>query len=52
MGLIDYVIIGVVVLLLGLIAGYILKTRKKGRKCIGCPQSCDCGSCSGTCGKK
>ena len=52
MGLIDYVIIGAVVLLLGVIAAYILKTRKKGRKCIGCPSNCDCSSCSGACSKK
>lgn len=50
MGLVDYCIIGVVLLLLGLITAYILRSRKMGRKCVGCPHSCDCGSCSGNCG--
>lgn len=45
--LMDYVIIGVVVLILGLAAFYVYKAKKSGKRCIGCPNS---GSCSGNCG--
>lgn len=44
---IDFVIIGIFVLIV-LGAGYaIYRSKKSGRKCIGCPDS---GSCSGNCG--
>ena len=44
---VDYVIIAIVVLILGLSAWFIWKSKKSGKKCIGCPDS---GSCSGNCG--
>ena len=41
----------VVTLLLALILGgaalYLLRAKKKGRKCIGCPYGGQCGECSG-----
>lgn len=47
-------IIAVVVILaiVGLAAYYIIRAKKRGRKCIGCPDSCRCGrsensSCGG-----
>ena len=43
----NVVIILVLALILGLAAGYVYKAKKRGVKCIGCP---DGGSCSGTCG--
>ncbi len=44
---IDFVIIGIFVLIV-LGAGYaIYRSKKSGKKCIGCPDS---GSCSGNCG--
>ena len=56
MGIIDYALIAVVLLILGGAAWYVRKARKKGVKCIGCPDSgsCSgkCGSCSGCCGKE
>lgn len=42
----DFVIIGIIAVLLGLAIGYIVKAKKSGRKCIGCPDS---SSCSGHC---
>ena len=42
MGLIDYAIIAVVVLILGAAGAYVYKAKKSGKKCIGCPDS---GSC-------
>ena len=46
MTLIDYVVIAVVVMILGLAVWYIRRAKKKGVKCIGCPSG---GSCSGKC---
>lgn len=45
----NIIVIAVVVLILGLAIGYIVKTKKRGVKCIGCPAG-SCGSCSGSCG--
>ena len=54
-------IIAVLVLLavIGLAAGYVIKAKKSGQKCIGCPDARTCGKggcsgckgCSGNCGK-
>lgn len=43
----DWIVVAVIVLILGLSGFYIYKSKKSGRKCIGCPDS---GSCSGACG--
>ena len=43
----DIIVIAVIVAILGLAALYVYKSRKSGRKCIGCP---DGASCSGNCG--
>lgn len=42
----NLLIIAVVGLIVGLASGYIWKAKKRGVKCIGCPDS---GSCSGNC---
>lgn len=36
----------VVVLILGLAIFYIVKAKKAGQKCIGCPHSKTCSSCN------
>lgn len=56
MKLIDMIVIAVIVLILGLVIYYIRKAKKKGIKCIGCPNGGTCGgNCSGCngncCGK-
>ncbi|MBO5454800.1 MAG: hypothetical protein J6A69_12685 [Clostridia bacterium] len=38
----DFVIIGVVVLIVGGAITYIVKEKKSGAKCIGCPYSKSC----------
>ena len=43
---IDFILIGVIALILGLVIFYIRKAKKSGKKCIGYPDS---GSCSGCC---
>lgn len=47
---VDYLIIGVIALILGLAVGFIYRSKKKGQKCIGCPDSGSCASgCGGNC---
>ena len=49
---IDYVIIAVIVLIIGLAGWFMYRSKKSGKKCIGCPDSSSCsGKCSGcSCG--
>jgi hypothetical protein len=51
MELVDYILLAVVAVVLGLAGWYIYKAKKNGKKCIGCPDSCACsaGNCSGGC---
>lgn len=44
----NYVVIAVLVAVLGGAAGYVIRAKRKGKKCIGCPYSDKCG---GNCGK-
>ena len=43
----DYIVLVIVLAILGFAIGYIVKAKKSGQKCIGCPHS---KSCSGGCG--
>ena len=51
MNAVDYIIIAVIVLVLGLAGFAIYKSKKSGKKCMGCPDSCACssGNCGGGC---
>ena len=40
----------ILVAILGGAIAYIVKSKKNGRKCIGCPGGCSCGSKESTCG--
>ncbi len=46
MEIVDILVIVAIAAILGLAAWYIIRSKKKGRKCIGCP---DGASCSGDC---
>ena len=46
MGYETWIAIGVVVLIVGLAAAYVIKAKKSGKKCIGCPEGCS-SNCSG-----
>ena len=46
MGPIDFIIIAVIVLIVGGASAYIIKAKKSGQRCIGCPDS---KTCSGSC---
>ena len=52
--MIDYIVIGIVILLVGGAAFYIIRKKKSGAKCIGCPDaktcSGNCSGCNGNCG--
>ena len=54
MKLIDLIVIAVVAVILGLVIFYIHRAKKKGVKCIGCPDGGNCSGkcerCSGSCG--
>ena len=45
----DLIVIAVIGVILGVAIGAIYRSKKAGKKCIGCPYSGSCGSCS--CGK-
>ena len=45
--MIDIALIIVIVLIVGIAIAYIRREKKKGVKCVGCP---DAGTCSGNCG--
>lgn len=44
----DIIVIAVIVVILAIAIGYIIRAKKSGKKCIGCP---DGGCCSGKNGK-
>lgn len=46
MKIVDFVIIAIVLAILGLAAYCIYRSKKSGKRCIGCPDS---GSCCGNC---
>ena len=39
----NIIIIAIIVVIIGLAAFYIYKSKKSGKKCIGCPYGCSCG---------
>lgn len=41
----DYVALAIIVAVVGAAVAYIVRTKKKGKKCIGCPGGCG-GSCN------
>ncbi len=50
----DYIIFAVIVLILGGAIWYVIKAKKSGKKCIGCPDGCcsntkECCACSCGC---
>ena len=51
MGPVDFIIIAVITLIVGGAVAYIIKAKKSGKKCIGCPDSdaCGKGGCQGSC---
>jgi len=46
---IDLIIIVVIAVIIGSACFYIYKSKKSGKKCIGCPDSASCRSCNCGC---
>ncbi len=40
----DWIAIGVILLIIGAATAYIIKAKKSGKKCIGCPYAESCGA--------
>ena len=47
--MIDYIIIAVILLIIGGATAYIIKSKKSGKKCVGCPYASSCQSISCQC---
>lgn len=45
----NIIIIAILVVILGFAVGYVIKSKKNGKKCIGCPQACSCDSKNDNC---
>lgn len=46
--MIDFVVGAILVVIVGLALMYIIKSRKNGIKCVGCPEAKNCCSCGNT----
>lgn len=46
----NIITIAVIAAILGLAVRYIHKEKKRGVKCIGCPEGCSCSGKCGSCG--
>lgn len=46
MNMIDFVVVAILVIIIGLAVRYIIKEKKRGVKCIGCPAGGSCCSCN------
>ena len=44
MALADWIVVGVIILILTAVITYIVKEKKNGAKCIGCPSSKTCSA--------
>ena len=45
--MIDFIVALILIVIVGSAICYIIKAKKKGAKCIGCPDSCSCAKASG-----
>lgn len=43
----NLIVIAILLLIIGLAVGYIVKSKKSGVKCIGCPSGCNCSAGKG-----
>ena len=48
--MINYILIGVIVMVVGSAIAYIIRAKRKGQKCIGCPDSKRCSGSCASCG--
>ena len=51
MNAVDYIAIAAIVLTLSASVFYIVRAKRRGEKCVGCPYARECGgNCNGGCG--
>lgn len=43
----NIIIVAILIVIVGLAALYVYRAKKKGKKCIGCPDGCSCSAKSG-----
>lgn len=48
----DIIVLSICALIIGLAVSYIVKSKKQGVQCIGCPHSKTCGSKKCNCSKE
>ena len=49
----EIIAIAIIAVIVGGAIFYVIKAKKSGKKCIGCPDGCSCnGSCGGSCSIK
>ncbi len=41
----NFIVAGILIVLIGTIVFYLVREKKKGKKCIGCPYAKQCGNC-------
>ena len=49
MGIVDYIAIAAITLIVGAAVLYIVRAKKRGEKCVGCPYAKECGGKCGSC---
>ena len=47
----DIIVIAIIALIIGGVVAYIIRAKKRGQKCIGCPYADKCGKGGCSCGK-
>ena len=49
----EIIAIAIIAVIVGGAIFYVIKAKKSGKKCMGCPDGCSCnGSCGGSCSTK
>ncbi len=48
----DYIILGIIIVIIAAAIIYVIKQKKSGAKCIGCPHGSKCSSCGCGCNEK
>ena len=43
----DLIVGGIILVIVGLAARHVYMAKKRGVKCIGCPEGCDCSASKG-----
>lgn len=43
----DLIVVGILLIIIGAAIIYIVKEKKRGTKCIGCPAACNCSGKNG-----